>query len=50
MMGPMPAEKAKDFKNAIKRLFGELKRFRVLIYISIILAVFRFNTFNNCTR
>ena len=31
-------EKAKDFKSAIKRLFGELKPFKVIIIISIILA------------
>lgn len=33
-----PAEKPKDFKNAIKRLFMELKSFRMLIYISLVLA------------
>lgn len=36
--GPAPAEKAKDFKSAIKRLFSELKSFHVLIIISLILA------------
>ena len=36
--GPAPAEKAKDFKSAIKRLFGELKEFHVLILIALILA------------
>ena len=33
-----PGQKAKDFKSAIKRLFKELKPFKVLIIISIILA------------
>ena len=37
--GPAPAEKAKDFKGAIKRLFIELKNFRILIYIALILAI-----------
>ena len=36
--GPAPAEKAHDFKSAVKRLFNELKSFRVLIIISLILA------------
>ncbi|MEE3342524.1 MAG: ABC transporter ATP-binding protein [Bacilli bacterium] len=31
-------EKAKDFKGSIKRLFKELKSFRLFIYISLILA------------
>ena len=31
-------EKAKDFKGAIKRLFKELKTFRILIIIALILA------------
>ena len=31
-------EKAKDFKGSIKRLFKELHNFRILIYISLILA------------
>ena len=31
-------EKAKDFKGAIKRLFKELKPFRVLIITALILA------------
>lgn len=31
-------EKAKDFKGSIKRLFNELHNFRILIYISLILA------------
>ena len=38
-MGGGPAEKAKDFKGAIKRLFKELKDFRILIYIALILAI-----------
>ena len=33
-----PGEKAKDFKSAIKRLFKELKPFKVLIIISVVLA------------
>lgn len=37
--GSAPAEKAKDFKGAIKRLFKELKNFRILIYIALILAI-----------
>ena len=31
-------EKAKDFKGAIKRLFKELKSFKVLITIALVLA------------
>ena len=31
-------EKAKDFKGAIKRLLKELKRYNILILISLILA------------
>ena len=34
-----PVEKAKDFKGAIKRLFSELKNFKILITIALILAV-----------
>lgn len=37
--GGAPIEKAKDFKGAIKRLFSELKKFRVLIIIALILAI-----------
>ena len=37
-MGPAPAEKAKDFKSAVKRLFKELKDFRPLIAFALILA------------
>ena len=37
-MGPAPAEKANDFKGAIKRLFTELKAFHILIVIALILA------------
>ncbi len=37
-MGHGPVEKAKDFKGAIKRLFSELKKFRLLIIIALILA------------
>lgn len=37
-MGPAPAEKAKNFKNAISRLFKELKSFHILILIALILA------------
>ena len=33
-----PGEKAKDFKSAIKRLFKELKSFRILIFIALVLA------------
>jgi ATP-binding cassette subfamily B protein len=33
-----PAEKPKDFKSAMKRLFSELKDFKTLIAISLILA------------
>ena len=36
--GPMPAEKAKDFKGAISRLINELKSFHVLIIIALFLA------------
>ncbi len=37
--GRGPAEKPKNFKNAIKRLFKELSHFKVLIIISLILAI-----------
>ena len=42
--GPMgrggnPTDKAKDFKGAMKRLFSELKPFKILIFISIVLAI-----------
>lgn len=37
-MGGAPAEKAKDFKVAMKRLFSELKKFRILIIIALLLA------------
>ncbi len=37
--GPQPVEKAKDFKGAIKRLFSELKNFRVIIIVALILAM-----------
>ncbi len=36
--GGAPAEKAKDFKGAIKRLLHELRSFRVLISLALILA------------
>ena len=38
-MGPQKGEKAKDFKGAMKRLFKELKSFRVLVAIALILAI-----------
>jgi ATP-binding cassette subfamily B protein len=38
-MGRGPAEKAKDFKGATKRLFKELGDFRILIFIALILAM-----------
>ena len=38
-MGPQKGEKAKDFKGAMKRLFKELKSFRVIIAIALILAI-----------
>ncbi len=37
-MGGAPAEKAKDFKVAMKRLFNELNKFRILIIIALLLA------------
>ena len=38
--GPMAAhEKAKDFKSAIKRLFKELKPFKILISLAMFLAI-----------
>ena len=37
-MGGGKGEKAKDFKGAMKRLFKELKPFRVLVIIALILA------------
>ena len=41
MGGPrgVPGEKAKDFKGAIKRLFAELEKQRVLVIIAVLLAV-----------
>ena len=39
MHGPRVAEKPKNFSSAIKRLFTELKSFKILIFISIILAM-----------
>ena len=33
-------ENAKDFKGSLKRLILELKPFKVLIFISLILAIF----------
>src|SRR5574344_923643 len=36
--GPMVGEKAKDFKGSIKRLLGNLKSYRVLIVVALILA------------
>lgn len=38
MGGGAPGEKANDFKLAMKRLFSELNRFKVLIVISLVLA------------
>ena len=38
-MGRNPGEKAKDFKSAIKRLISELKGFKLLIIIALILAI-----------
>lgn len=38
-MGHQKGEKAKDFKGAMKRLFKELKSFRVLVAIALILAI-----------
>jgi ATP-binding cassette subfamily B protein len=39
--GPMgaPGEKAKDFKSAMKRLFSELRQFKILIAIALILSI-----------
>ena len=37
-MGPAPAEKAKNFKSAISRLFKELKSFHILILVALVLA------------
>ena len=37
--GMNPGEKAKDFKGAIRRLFKELRKYRILMLISIILAI-----------
>lgn len=39
MRGGVPGEKAKDFKSAIKRLLKELSGHRVLISISLVLAM-----------
>ena len=38
-MGRGPAEKAKDFKSAIKRLFSELKIYKAIMTFAIILAI-----------
>ncbi len=38
-MGPAPAEKAKDFRGATKRLLKELNKFKILIVMSLFLAV-----------
>ena len=38
-MGNATGEKAKNFKIAIKRLFTELKCYRALITIAVILAI-----------
>lgn len=38
--GANPNDKAKDFKGAMKRLFSELKSFKLLICIALILAIF----------
>ena len=37
--GQNPGEKAKDFKGAMKRLFSELKPFKILIILALILAI-----------
>ncbi len=37
--GQNPGEKAKDFKGAMKRFFSELKPFRILIVVALILAI-----------
>lgn len=36
--GPRVAEKPKDFKNAVKRLFNSLGNYKILIFISLVLA------------
>ena len=38
-MGRNPGESARDFKGAIKRLFSEMKGYRVLLIIAITLAI-----------
>ena len=38
--GMRVAEKPKDFKSAITRLFKELSGFKVLVTIALVLAVF----------
>jgi ATP-binding cassette subfamily B protein len=38
-MGRGPAEKPNDFKSAMKRLFSELKSYKILIFIALILAL-----------
>lgn len=37
--GAGAGEKAKDFKSAIKRLFKELRNFKILIIVALILAI-----------
>ena len=34
-----PGEKAKDFKGAVKRLFKELDKYRLLLIVSLLLAI-----------
>ena len=38
-MGKGPAEKAKNFKGAIKRLFGELGKYRKIVVVAVVLAI-----------
>ena len=39
MRGGVPGEKAKNFKSAISRLVRELDRYKVLIVVSLVLAM-----------
>ena len=52
--GPMgrggdPTDKAKDFKGAMKRLFSELKPFKILIF-SNSFSNFRLYNVYNCSK
>ena len=49
-MGRNVGESAKDFKGAIKRLFSELKSYRVFDYDCNNSSNIKFSTLNICTK